>query len=279
MTPSRRFRLRAGAAIAVVLTLTACNAADGIGTTEPMTSAPVTTSRAGTGTTTATVKPGTVTVLAAASLKNVFTDLAADFEADHAGVTVRLSFAGSADLADQILAGSPADVFAAADEKTMARVTAAGDAGDPALFATNSLTIVTPPDNPAAVDSFDDLASSSIKTVICAPEVPCGAATAKAEQAAGVTIHAVSKESSVTDVLAKVESGEADAGVVYITDATSAGNKVKTIATAELDATLNRYPIAVLTNAPRPDLGNAWQAMVVGPTGRAALGAAGFGAP
>ncbi|MFD4993770.1 molybdate ABC transporter substrate-binding protein [Cellulosimicrobium cellulans] len=226
----------------------------------------------------------TLTVLAAASLRDVFTDLAADFEAEHDGVTVALSFAGSSDLADQILAGAPADVFASADERTMTRVVEAGDASDPVAFATNSLTIVTPPGNPAGVETFADLARDDVKVVVCAPEVPCGGATDTVAEAAGVALHRVSEEASVTDVLAKVTAGEADAGLVYVTDATLAGDGVDVVDVPETDAALNVYPIALVAAAEKAgpeqvELAHAWVDLVTGDASRAALAATGFGAP
>ena len=162
---------------------------------------------------------GTVTVFAAASLKASFTDLAAQFEAKNPGAKVMLSFAGSSDLAAQIAQGAPADVFASADTKNMAKL---ADArlldGAAANFATNVLEIAVPPSNPASILSFADLAKPGVKVVLCASQVPCGAAADAVEQAAGVTLAPVSEESSVTDVLGKVTSGEADAGLVYVTD-------------------------------------------------------------
>ena len=133
----------------------------------------------------------TLTVFAAASLKGPFTALAEEFEAAHPGTTVTLSFAGSSDLATQISQGAPADVFASADTKNMAKL---GDAGlvegSPRDFATNVLTIAVPPENPASIASFADLAKPGVKTVICAAQVPCGAATKTLEQETGTTLHA-----------------------------------------------------------------------------------------
>ncbi len=230
-----------------------------------------------------TAEDRTLTVLAAASLRDVFTDLAAEFEDDHDGVTVALSFAGSSDLGDQILAGAPADVFASADERSMARVVDAGDAADPVAFATNTLTIVTPPGNPAGVETFADLARDDVKVVVCAPQVPCGSATDTVAEAAGVTVHRVSEEGSVTDVLGKVMSGEADAGLVYVTDATLAGDDVEVVDVPETSAALNVYPIALVAAADAgPEqvaLAQAWVDLVTGDAGQAALAAAGFGAP
>lgn len=225
----------------------------------------------------------TLTVLAAASLRDVFTQLADDFEAEHEGVTVALSFAGSSDLADQVLAGAPADVLASADERTMDRVVEAGDATDPVPFATNTLTVVTPPDNPAGVEGLADLGRDDVRVVVCAPQVPCGAATDAVESAAGVTIHRASEEASVTDVLGKVTLGEADAGLVYVTDATLAGDDVAVVDVPEAAAAVNTYPIAVVAAAgagsEQAALAQAWVDLVTGGTGRAALADAGFGAP
>ncbi|ROS72130.1 molybdate ABC transporter substrate-binding protein [Cellulomonas sp. PhB143] len=236
------------------------------------------TDGASSGTSSAT-ESGTLTVLAAASLRDVFADLADDFEAAHPGVEVKLSFAGSSDLADQVIAGSPADVLATADDATMQRVVDAGDAADPTEFATNSLTIVVPPDDPAGIDSFDDLADPDARVVVCAPEVPCGAATDAVEKKAGVTVHRVSEESSVTDVLAKVTSGEADAGLVYTTDATLAGDAVAVVDVPETHDVVNHYPIAVLGSSEHADLAAQFRDEVTGDAGQKALAEAGFGAP
>ncbi|WP_336706778.1 molybdate ABC transporter substrate-binding protein [Oerskovia sp. USHLN155] len=228
---------------------------------------------------TAPVEEQTLTVLAAASLRDVFADLAEGFEAEHDGVTVALSFAGSADLADQLLAGSPGDVFASADTKNMDRVVEGGDAADPVVFATNTLTVVVPAGNPGGVTSFADLSREDLKVVVCAVEVPCGSATAKVEAAAGTTVHRVSEEASVTDVLAKVTAGEADAGLVYVTDATLAGDDVEVVDVPETKTVVNTYPIAVTSGAADAALAQEWLDLVTGPVGQAALAKAGFGAP
>ncbi|MGW6003742.1 molybdate ABC transporter substrate-binding protein [Oerskovia enterophila] len=227
----------------------------------------------------AAVEEQTLTVLAAASLRDVFAELAEGFEAEHDGVTVALSFAGSADLADQLLAGSPGDVFASADTKNMDRVVEGGDATDPVVFATNTLTVVVPAGNPGGVTSFADLSREDLKVVVCAAEVPCGSATAKVEAAAGTTVHRVSEEASVTDVLAKVTAGEADAGLVYVTDATLAGDDVEVIDVPETKTVVNTYPIAVTSGAADAALAQEWLDLVTGPVGQAALAKAGFGAP
>ncbi|UGT52614.1 molybdate ABC transporter substrate-binding protein [Nocardia asteroides] len=219
----------------------------------------------------------TLTVFAAASLKNVFTGLEPEFEAANPGVDVRFSFAGSSDLAAQLLAGAPADVFAAADQPTMDKVVRGGRiTAAPTTFATNVLTLVTAPGNPKGITGIDDLADATF--VVCAPQVPCGRATQQVAQAAGTELRPASEESSVADVLTKVTSGQADAGLVYVTDATGAGAKVSTVPIAQAAAAVNTYPIAVVADSKQPAAAKFTE-FIIGPTGRNALAAAGFGAP
>lgn len=224
---------------------------------------------------------GSITVFAAASLKGTFTEIAEEFEAANPGVTVELTFAGSSDLVTQLVEGAPGDVFASADEKNMTTLEDEGlvDAGDAVDVATNTLRIAVPPGNPAGVESFADLADADVKTVVCAPQVPCGAATEAIEEATGVDLSPVSEESSVTDVLGKVTSGEADAGLVYVTDVIAAGDAVEGIDFPESDEAVNVYPVAPLENAANRDVAEAFVAFVAGEVGRGVLDAAGFGAP
>jgi molybdate transport system substrate-binding protein len=223
---------------------------------------------------------GTLTVFAAASLTATFTDLADRFEAVHPGVTVTLNFGGSADLVTQITEGAPADVFAAADPKNMAKLSASGlIAGEPALFASNTLEIAVPPDNPAGIRSFADLAAPGVHVVVCAPQVPCGAATGKLEAATGVRLAPVSEENAVTDVLGKVSSGEADAGLVYVTDVASAGDSVLGIAFPESSQAVNEYPIGLIAGSGQAGLATSFTRFVIGTVGRSVLAAAGFGTP
>ncbi|MET0355002.1 molybdate ABC transporter substrate-binding protein [Plantibacter sp. lyk4-40-MEA-4] len=223
---------------------------------------------------------GSITVYAAASLKTTFTELAEDFEEAHPGTTVELTFAGSSDLVTQLTNGAPGDVFASADEKNMAKLTDADLVeGDPVDFATNVLQIAVPPSNPAGVKTFADLARPGVKTVVCAPQVPCGAATAAVEDATGVALSPVSEESSVTDVLGKVTSGEADAGLVYVTDVIAAGDAVRGITFPESSKAVNTYPIAPLAGSANPTVAAAFAAYVVSAEGQRVLADAGFGAP
>jgi molybdate transport system substrate-binding protein len=228
----------------------------------------------------------TLTVFAAASLSGSFTEIAEQFEADNPGVRVRLTFGGSADLVSQVSAGAPADVIATADTATMTRLAGAGLLTDtaPVVFATNTLQIALPPDNPAGIRSFADLAAPDLNLVICAPQVPCGAGTAAVAAAAGVRLTPVSEENSVTDVLGKVRSGEADAGLVYVTDVAAAGGDVLGLDFAESSVAVNDYPIAGLAGSePADDAGSGpatdFIRFVTGAAGQAVLAEAGFGKP
>jgi molybdate transport system substrate-binding protein len=220
---------------------------------------------------------GEVTVYAAASLKKTFTEIGAQVEAAHPGTSVRFSFAGSSDLAAQIQQGAPADVFASADATTMDQVTQAGlTAAAPVDFASNTLEIAVPPGNPARIATLGDLAKPGVKLVVCAPQVPCGSATVRVEKAAGLTLQPVSEEQDVTDVLGKVIAGEADAGLVYVTDVDGVGGKVEGIQFPESSAAVNVYPIAVVGDSHNPGLASAFVDAVTGSQGQAVLAAAGF---
>jgi molybdate transport system substrate-binding protein len=217
----------------------------------------------------------TLTVFAAASLTKTFTQIGKDFEADHDGTTVKFSFGGSSDLVEQIQSGAPADVFASADTANMDKL--GDDAENRKDFATNVLEIATPPGNPAHIASFADLAKPGVKLVICAPEVPCGAATAQVAKDAGVTLKPVSQEQSVTDVLGKVTSGEADAGVVYVTDVKGAGDSVEGVTFPESSSVVNTYPIATVKDSKNAKLAKEFQDYVLSDDGQKVLADAGFG--
>jgi molybdate transport system substrate-binding protein len=221
---------------------------------------------------------GSVTVFAAASLTSSFTILAEKFEAQHPGTEVTLSFAGSSDLATQISQGAPADVFASADTRNMARLADAGLlAGQSRTFATNTLAIAVPPGNPAGISSFADLSRAGTRLVACARQVPCGAATATVAEQQGTALRPVSEENSVTDVLGKVMSGEADAGLVYGTDVLSVGDKVDSIPFPEAAHAANSYPIAVLADSRNNATAGAFMDLVTSQEGRQVLAEAGFG--
>ncbi|SDP43761.1 molybdate transport system substrate-binding protein [Pedococcus dokdonensis] len=223
---------------------------------------------------------GTVTVFAAASLKKTFTEIGAEFEKAHPGVTVTFNFAGSSDLVAQIQQGAPADVFASADTKNMDKAT--GDsltAAAPVAFASNTLEIAVPPGNPAKIAGLADLARPGVKVVLCAPEVPCGAAAAKVEAAGKIDLKPVSEEQSVTDVLGKVTAQEADAGLVYVTDVKGAGDAVEGVEFPESSSAVNTYPIAALKNSRNATAAAAFVQAVTGDLGQGILAAAGFGKP
>ena len=223
---------------------------------------------------------GSITVLAAASLKKTFTRIGADFEKAHPGTKVTFSFAGSSDLVAQIQQGAPADVFASADTRNMDKVTADSlTAAPPVVFASNTLEIAVPKGNPAHIASLADLAEPGVKVVLCAPAVPCGSAAAKVEQAAGIDIKPVSEEQSVTDVLGKVTSGEADAGLVYVTDIETAGDEVRGIGFPESRSVVNRYPIATVEGSDHADLARSFVDLVLSTQGQQVLARAGFGRP
>ena len=229
---------------------------------------------------------GTITVFAAASLTQTFTEIASDFEEANPGVTVELNFAGSSDLVTQITEGAPADVFASADLRNYTKLAEAGlTAGDAVNFATNTLTIAVPARNPAEIGNLSDLADADVKTVICAPQVPCGAATVTVTEAAGITLTPVSEESSVTDVLGKVTSGEADAGLVYVTDVLAAGDGVEGIEFPESSSAVNTYPIVAVADSGADAAANtsaiaqAFIQYVTGTAGLGVLAEAGFGPP
>lgn len=230
----------------------------------------------------------TLTVFAAASLRDVFGALGTTFEHAHPGVKVRFNFAGSQELRTQLEHGAPADVMASADTRHMDAALAGGLVETPRLFATNAPVIVVPADNPARVHALSDLATVR-RLVLGAPEVPIGGYTLQIFERAGarfgsdfparVQARVVSRELNVRQVLTKVMLGEADAGIVYRTDARSAGDRVRTVEIPPELNVLAEYPLAVVARTPHPELARAWQALVTGAEGQAALGRAGFGPP
>ncbi|MEU6575793.1 molybdate ABC transporter substrate-binding protein [Streptomyces sp. NPDC046805] len=220
---------------------------------------------------------GTVTVFAAASLKESFTKLGHEFEQQHPGTKVTFNFGGSDALAASITSGAPADVFAAASPKTMGVVTDHKDAvGTPATFVRNQLEIATLPGNPDKISSLKDLTKPGLKVVLCDKTVPCGAAAQKALEASKLKLTPVSYEQDVKGALNKVELKEADAAVVYKTDVKSAGNKVEGVEFPESTKAINDYPIALLKHAPNPEASKAFMALVQSAEGQKVLNEAGF---
>jgi molybdate transport system substrate-binding protein len=218
---------------------------------------------------------GSITVDAASSLTEAFDSLKAKFESDHPGTTITISYGGSSDFATQITQGAPADVFASASTSSMDAVGSA--AINPTNFVTNTLEIAVPPGNPAGIHSVADLAKSGVKVAVCDPEVPCGSVAQDVFKDAGVTVHPAASLADVKSTLAAVESGEVDAGVVYVTDVRAAGDQVDGVTIPPDVNSTTTYPIAVLNDAENPDLAQAWVDYVLSPIGKQVLTADGFG--
>ena len=218
-------------------------------------------------------------VYAASSLSDAYTSLGTSFEAAHPRVTLKFSFDGSSSLVDQLTQGAPADVFASADRSTMDKATTANlMSGKPSLFATNTLTLIVPKGNPAGITGLDSSLDGK-KLVVCGDGVPCGTATTKLATMLGVTLKPVSQETKVTDVRAKVESGQADAGVVYVTDAKASASKVDTIAITNADLVKNEYLVGVVAASKNSDLAGQFVALVTASEGQKVLSGAGFTLP
>ena len=223
---------------------------------------------------------GTINVLGAASLTGTFTELAKDFEADHPGVTVKTAFDSSATLAEQVTQGAPADVLATADEDTMKTVSDAGDTAEaPKLFATNHLVMVVPRDNPAGITQFSDLDKKGVKYVVCVDTAPCGKLAVKVLANTGIKAKPVSEEVDVKAVLSKVSADEADAGLVYATDAVAGGDSVTKVDVPTSHENLNSYPIAALKDSQKSTLAQQFVDLVLSTQGQKVLADAGFGTP
>ncbi|MGW6141170.1 molybdate ABC transporter substrate-binding protein [Streptomyces sp. NPDC055144] len=265
---TRRTLQVTGVGVAALLALSACSSGSDSSSKKDSSSASKDSSKKVT---------GTVTVFAAASLKESFTTLGKDFEKAHPGTKVTFSFGGSDTLAASITGGAPADVFAAASPKTMAIVTDKKDAaGAPSTFVRNQLEIATLPGNPDKVASLKDLTKSGLKVVLCDKTVPCGAAAQKALDASKLKLTPVSYEQDVKSALTKVELKEADAAVVYKTDVKAAGSKVEGVEFPESANAINDYPIALLKDAPNAEAAKEFIALVQSPEGQQVLTAAGF---
>jgi molybdate transport system substrate-binding protein len=214
-------------------------------------------------------------VYAAASLSGVFEKLGEEFEAA-SGTRVVFNFAGSSDLLAQLRQGASPDVLATADARTMdAAREARLVAGVPEVFASNSLAVALAPGNPAGIETLDDLAGDAL-VVVCAPQVPCGSATRRLAERARLRLSPVSEESSVSDVLGKVSSGEADAGIVYRTDLLRAPAGVAGLEIPESVNVTTSYPIAEV-DAAGGEPAREFVDFVLGSTGRRLLAEAGFG--
>ena len=219
---------------------------------------------------------GAITVLAAASLTEAFTQIGQDFESKNAGSTITFSFGSSATLATQIVQGAPADVFAAASPATMKTVTAAGAADTPTDFVSNTLEIAVLEGNPHKIVGLGDFADQSKRIALCAPQVPCGAAAIKVFAAAKIVPKPDTLEQDVKATVQKVATDEVDAALVYKTDVIAAGDQVDGIEFAEAQQAVNTYPIATLRDSRNPALAKAFVDYVLSPEGQAVLAKAGF---
>lgn len=221
-----------------------------------------------------------VLVSAAASLGDAFAEIAEAFEAANPGVHVSLNVAGSIILRDQILEGAPVDVFAPADLATMDVLhTAAAIAGEPSVFAQNRLQIAVPAGNPAGITGLGDFADEALLIGLCADGVPCGVFARQALSAAGVDASIDTNEASVRALLLKIEAGELDAGITYVTDVLAGGEAVDGVEIPPDVNVVADYPIAVLADAPHPEAAAAFVAFVRSDTGRAILAEHGFETP
>ncbi|MFF2083580.1 molybdate ABC transporter substrate-binding protein [Nocardia sp. NPDC058176] len=223
---------------------------------------------------------GTVTVFAAASLTETFTELGKQFEAAHPGTKVVYSFGASSALAEQIKQGAPADVFASAAPRNMQQVVDAGEVtATPVTFVRNRLEIVVPQGNPGNITGLADFGKTEPKIALCAEQVPCGAAAKTVFEVAGVDPQPDTREADVKAVLTKVTLGEVDAALVYRTDVQAAGDKVEGIEFPEADKAINDYPVAPLAKAPNAAAAAAFVEFIGSEQARTVFGQAGFDTP
>ncbi len=221
-----------------------------------------------------------ITVFAAASLTVAFQAIGREFERSAPGTTVQFNFAGSSTLAQQIREGAPADVFASADEANMQTLAEAGEfAGAARVFATNRLAIVVQAGNPQHLTGLSDLTNRTLTLALAAPAVPAGKYATEAFAKAGLAVPAASQEPDVRAVLNKVAFGEADAGIVYVTDVRAAGGQVEAVAIPDQHNVVARYPIAVLKHAAGARNAAAFVDFVLSDTGQRTLAGYGFMVP
>ena len=217
---------------------------------------------------------GNLTVLGAASLSEAFKEIGTAFEAKHPGSKVTFSFDASSALATQANAGAPADVFASADQANMKKVTDAGNATGPKVFAHNKLAIIVAKGNPKKVTGLTDF--NKVSFVLCAPEVPCGKYGAEALNKAGVKAQPKSLETNVKAVVTKVTTGAVDAGIGYVTDAKAAAANAEGIQIPDAQNVIAEYPMAVLKQSTNANLAYAFFDYVLGPEAQATLAKYGF---
>ena len=222
---------------------------------------------------------GTLTVFAASSLMDVFERLGAEYSDRYPDVELDIGYGSSTGLATSIRHGAPTDVFASADERQMQGLVDAGLAEEPQVFAENVLTLAVPEGNPAGVTGPADLAREDLAVALCAPQAPCGAAAERLLAAVGVTARPDTYEEDARATLQKLELGEVDAALVYVTDAAARHHAVDAIEVPEADAAVNRYPVSVLADARNPAAARAFVDLVLSAEGRELLRDAGFRTP
>jgi molybdate transport system substrate-binding protein len=260
----RRAGVAAIACAALAVALAAC------------TSSPATTAAAS-GATAAAKPSGTLVVFAATSLTDIFNKIATEFDKANPGVTIKFNYNGSSTLATQITQGAPADVFASASPTNMTTVTDKSlTSTTPKIFTRNQGEIMVEAGNPKHIKSISDLANSSIKVVTCAAQVPCGALATAIFKNAGVTVKPVSQEQNVGGVITKVTLGEADAGIVYVTDVKANGTKTTGVPIPADQNSITDYPIAEIKHAPNATAAAAFINYVLGPDGQQILASYGF---
>lgn len=262
--------LLAGALVA------ACGSDAKSATTSPATTKSTTTSP----TTTSPTTTGDVVVFAASSLTDAFNEIGRAFTAANPAATVKFNFAGSSDLVTQIANGAPADVFVSADDSNMKKLTdAAENAGDPVAIAKNSFEIIVEKGNPKGIATLADLAKPGMIVVLCAAAVPCGKGAVKVLANAAVTVTPKSLEDKVKGVVTKVTAGEADAGIVFVTDVKAAGDAAAGVEIPVAVNAISNYPIVVTKEAVNPFAAKAFVDFVAGAAGQAILAKYGFLAP
>jgi molybdate transport system substrate-binding protein len=222
---------------------------------------------------------GDITVFAAASLTDAFTELGTTFESENPDASVEFNFGASSALREQILGGAPADVFASANTSNMDQVVDGGAASDPEDFVTNLLEIAVPAGNEAGVGGLDDFANPDLLIGLCAEEVPCGEFGREALANAGVTPSIDTNEPDVRSLLTKIEAGDLDAGIVYVTDVRAAGDTVEGVEIPADENVVATYPIAALTDSANAAVADAFVAFVLSDEGQEILQSYGFDSP
>ena len=219
---------------------------------------------------------GNVNIFSAASLTEAFTELGETFESRNPGLKVNTSFGASGTVTQQVIQGAPADVLVTADEENMRKATSAGAAVGPQPFVRNRLAIMVQAGNPKQITTLADLAKPGLTTILCAPQVPCGKFALESLNKASVTLQPKSLEENVKGVVTKVTTGEADAGIVYVSDIRAAGDKAQGVDIPDAHNVIATYPIATVKQSPNPEAARAWIDLVLSDEGRQALTKHGF---